>query len=132
MLKWPLTEWQLGMQEQNGWNAIFRKQSAKMLATCIHMLRGTPYIYQGEELGMTNPGYRTIEEYRNVESTNYYKILLQKGKKKQGAMDILQRRSRDSARSPLQWNKTAYAGFASHAPWIGVPESYRYINVETE
>ena len=81
MLKWPLTEWQLGMQEQNGWNAIFWKQSAKMLATCIHMLRGTPYIYQGEELGMTNPGYRTIEEYRNVESTNYYKILLQKGKK---------------------------------------------------
>lgn len=144
-------EWQTGMEKNGGWNAVFWcnhdqprivsrlgdekkywKESAKMLATSIHMLRGTPYIYQGEELGMTNAGYTDISQYRDVESTNYYQILLQAGKTKEEALEILRRRSRDNGRTPMQWNAGSYAGFSEAEPWISSPENYSYINVEAE
>lgn len=143
--------WQAGMQEHNGWNALFWcnhdqprivsrlgdtkkywKESAKMLAACIHMLRGTPYIYQGEELGMTNAGYEDIREYRDVESINYYQIMRRNGKTREEALEVLGNRSRDNGRTPMQWTPEAYAGFSGHEPWIGIPGNYRYINVETE
>ncbi len=143
--------WQTKTAQQGGWNAVFWcnhdqprivsrlgdekaywKESAKMLATCIHLLRGTPYIYQGEELGMPNPGYRSIEEYRDVESVNYYHILLQEGKTQEEALRILGQRSRDNGRSPMQWHGGEYAGFSTSQPWIGIPEHYQYINVQEE
>jgi len=143
--------WQTEMEKGNGWNAVFWcnhdqprivsrmgdekiywKQSAKMLATCIHFLRGTPYIFQGEELGMTNPEYKDISEYRDVESINYYQILLKEGKTEEEALKILEKRSRDNGRSPMQWNSARYAGFSVNKPWIGMPDNHTYINVETE
>ncbi len=143
--------WQTKTAQQGGWNAVFWcnhdqprivsrlgdekaywKESAKMLATCIHLLRGTPYIYQGEELGMPNPGYRSIGEYRDVESVNYYHILLQEGKTQEEALRILGQRSRDNGRSPMQWHGGEYAGFSTSQPWIGIPEHYQYINVQEE
>src|SRR5699024_12108081 len=80
------------------------KQSAKMLGTAIHMMRGTPYIYQGEELGMTNAHFASIGQYRDVESLNYYQILQQQGKTPAQAMEIIQQRSRDNGRTPMQWD----------------------------
>lgn len=150
-LKDVFETWQTEMEKQNGWNAVFWcnhdqprivsrlgdeekywKESAKMLATCIHMLRGTPYIFQGEELGMTNPGYGDICEYRDVESINYYHILLEKGKTPEEALEILGQRSRDNGRSPMQWDAGKYAGFSTNSPWIGIPNNYNYMNVEAE
>lgn len=143
--------WQTEMEKKNGWNAVFWcnhdqprivsrfgddrcywKESAKMLATCIHLLRGTPYIFQGEELGMTNAGYGDIREYRDVESINYYHILLEEGKTREEALEILGQRSRDNSRTPMQWNAGTYAGFSEQKPWIDIPDNYRYINVESE
>lgn len=150
-LKQLLEEWQLNMQEHNGWNAVFWcnhdqprivsrlgddrlywKESAKMLAACIHLLRGTPYIYQGEEIGMTNPGYTKIGQYRDVESLNYYEIMRDQGKTEAEAMEVLRARSRDNSRTPMQWSGDVYAGFSSCEPWISVPDNYREINAETE
>ena len=150
-LKELFETWQTEMEKGNGWSAVFWcnhdqprilsrfgsegkywKESAKMLATCIHMLRGTPYIFQGEELGMTNPGYRKIGEYRDVESINYYHILLEEGKTEEEALEILGARSRDNGRSPMQWSAGPYAGFSQHEPWIGIPENHKNINVECE
>jgi len=150
-LKELFETWQTGMEKGNGWNAVFWcnhdqprivsrlgdegkywKQSAKMLAACIHFLRGTPYIFQGEELGMTNPGYCEIGEYRDVESIHYYQILLENGKTKEEALEILGKRSRDNGRSPMQWDGSKYAGFSANEPWIGVPENHVRINVEAE
>ena len=144
-------EWQTGMEENNGWNAVFWcnhdqprvvsrlgddekywKESAKMLATSIHMLRGTPYIYQGEELGMTNAKYTDIEEYRDVESLNYYEILLKNGKRKEEALHILNERSRDNSRTPMQWSADEFAGFSTAEPWLKSPDNYKEINVEAE
>ena len=143
--------WQEGMQEAGGWDAVFWcnhdqprivsrlgnentywKESAKMLAACIHLMRGTPYIYQGEEIGMTNPHYDHIEQYRDVESLNYYKILLGQGKSEEEALEILAARSRDNSRTPMQWSDEKYAGFSVTEPWIGIPDNYKYINVERE
>ncbi len=150
-LKELFTTWQTEMEKQNGWNAVFWcnhdqprifsrfgdekkywKESAKMLGTCIHLLRGTPYIYQGEELGMTNPGYQTISEYRDVESINYYKILASQGKTEEEALKILGQRSRDNGRTPMQWRGKKYAGFSEQTPWISIPSNYKEINVEAE
>lgn len=150
-LKELLAAWQLEMQEAGGWNAVFWcnhdqpravsrfgddqaywKESAKMLATCVHLLRGTPYIFQGEELGMTNAGYASIEQYRDVESLNYYQIMLQGGKTEEEALEVLRRRSRDNGRTPMQWDGGANAGFTSGTPWILPPENYRAINAEAE
>lgn len=148
-LKQLLNDWQLGMQEGHGWNALFwcchdqprvlsrfgdaknyPKESAKMLATTIHLLRGTPYIYQGEEIGMTNAYFDNIEQYQDVESLNAFKILKQNGMSEDEIYQILQSKSRDNARTPMQWNNHCYAGFSNVEPWIAVNENYHDINVE--
>lgn len=150
-LKELLSTWQVEMQAAGGWNAVFWcnhdqpravsrfgddqrywKESAKMLATCIHLLRGTPYIYQGEELGMTNSGYTSIEQYRDVESLNYYKIMLQSGKTEEEALETLRQRSRDNGRTPMQWDASPSAGFTSGTPWLMSPENYQSINAAAE
>lgn len=148
-LKQLLNDWQLGMQEGHGWNALFwcchdqprvlsrfgddknyPKESAKMLATTIHLLKGTPYIYQGEEIGMTNAYFDNIEQYQDVESLNAFKILKQNGMSEDEIYQILQSKSRDNARTPMQWNNHRYAGFSNVEPWIAVNENYHDINVE--
>lgn len=103
-----------------------------MLAAAIHMMRGTPYVYQGEELGMTNAHYNDISQYRDVESMNYYKILLDQGKTKEQALKVLAARSRDNSRTPMQWSDDKNAGFTEGTPWIEAPENYKEINAETE
>lgn len=146
-LKGLLFDWQVKMQEHRAWNAVFwcnhdqprvvsrfgdegkyRKESAKMLATVVHCLRGTPYIYQGEELGMTNADFTTIEEYRDVESLNHFRILQDKGISEQNAYAILGVHSRDNSRTPMQWDDSDNAGFTSGTPWIGVNRNYTAIN----
>ena len=150
-LKELFVSWQEGMEKNGGWEAVFWcnhdqpravsrfgddkkywKESAKMLAGAIHMMRGTPYIFQGEELGMTNAGYTDISQYRDVESTNYYQIMLARGKTKEEALHILNERSRDNGRTPMQWNGGENAGFTSGRPWISLPDNYKTINVEAE
>ena len=150
-LKELFVSWQEGMEKNGGWEAVFWcnhdqpravsrfgddkkywKESAKMLAGAIHMMRGTPYIFQGEELGMTNAGYTDISQYRDVESTNYYQIMLERGKTKEEALHILNERSRDNGRTPMQWNGRENAGFTSGRPWISLPDNYKTINVEAE
>ena len=150
-LKDLLITWQMEMQAAGGWNAVFWcnhdqpravsrfgddkrywKESAKMLATCIHLLRGTPYIFQGEELGMTNARYSSISQYRDVESLNYYQIMLKSGKTEAEALETLRQRSRDNGRTPMQWDGGKNAGFTSGIPWITPPENYRQINTQAE
>ena len=148
-LKQLLNDWQLGMQEGHGWNALFwcchdqprvlsrfgddehyPKESAKMLATTTHLLRGTPYIYQGEEIGMTNAYFDDIHKYRDVESLNAYALLKDKGYKEEDIYAILQSKSRDNARTPMQWNDASYAGFSDQKPWIDVIDNYQEVNVK--
>ncbi|MCX7951897.1 MAG: alpha,alpha-phosphotrehalase, partial [Clostridiales bacterium] len=136
-LKNIFNTWQIGMQKGNGWSAVFwcnhdqprivsrfgddkkyHKESAKMLATAIHMLRGTPYIFQGEEIGMTNAYFDKIEDYRDVESINYYKILRENGLSHDEVMNIIMERSRDNSRTPMQWDNSLNAGFTKGTPWI--------------
>ncbi|WP_027128554.1 alpha,alpha-phosphotrehalase [Fusobacterium perfoetens] len=150
-LKDIFNSWQVGMQENNGWSALFWcnhdqprivsrlgddknywKKSAKMLGTVIHMLRGTPYIYQGEEIGMTNPYFDKITQYRDVESLNYFEILKNKGLLSEEAMKIVMERSRDNSRTPMQWNSNKNAGFTQGTPWIDVIYNYKDINVEEQ
>ena len=145
-------KWQEGMQDGNAWNAVFWcnhdqpravsrfgddkkywKESAKMLASLIHLMRGTPYIYEGEELGITNPGYTDISQYQDVESTNYYRILMEEeGRSKEEALEIIGARSRDNGRTPMQWDGSEKAGFTDGTPWLGIPANHSYINVEAE
>ncbi len=151
-LKELFIKWQIGMQKGNGWNALFWcnhdqprivsrigdegdywKESAKMLAGMIHLMRGTPYIYQGEEIGMLNAHYSSIEQYQDVESLNYYQILLEKGKTKEEAIATLAARSRDNSRTPMQWNKERYGGFSKTKPWLPMAASFREdITVEAQ
>lgn len=150
-LKKLFTVWQEGMQEKDGWNALFWcnhdqpravsrfgsdatywKQSAKMLAAAIHLMRGTPYIFQGEEIGMTNANFASIDQYRDVESLNYYRILQQQGKTAAEAMETVARRSRDNGRTPMQWIAEPNAGFTTGTPWIGVVDNYLTINAEAQ
>ncbi len=98
----------------------------------IHMMRGTPYIYQGEEIGMTNAGYTSIDQYGDVESTNYFDILCKEGKTSEEALHIIGERSRDNGRTPMQWDASEFAGFTTGTPWLGIPANHSYINVETE
>lgn len=147
-LKRLFEDWQIGMQEGNGWNALFWcnhdqprivsrlgdegrywKESAKMLAGMVHLMRGTPYIYQGEEIGMTNPHYDSIELYRDVESRNYYQILLKEGKTPGEALEILAARSRDNSRTPMQWDGGKCCGFSDVEPWIPLPDNAHRISV---
>ncbi|WP_404358459.1 alpha,alpha-phosphotrehalase [Cytobacillus firmus] len=148
-LKQILSKWQTEMHNGGGWNALFwcnhdqprvvsrygddklyHHESAKMLATAIHMMQGTPYIYQGEEFGMTNPGFDRIEDYRDVESLNVYSILKEKGMAEEEIINILKSKSRDNSRTPVQWNSTENAGFSDGTPWIPVASNYREINAE--
>lgn len=151
-LKKLFIEWQIGMQQGDGWNTLFWcnhdqprivsrmgdegiywKESAKMLAGMIHFMRGTPYIYQGEEIGMLNAHYPSIEQYRDIESLNYYQILLENGKTKKEALEILAARSRDNSRTPMQWNKEKYGGFSKEEPWIPMSAEFRKeITVEAQ
>ncbi|SFC56489.1 alpha,alpha-phosphotrehalase [Clostridium uliginosum] len=148
-LKNIFNNWQRGMIDGNGWNALFwcnhdqprvnsrfgdvkkfHKESSTMLATAIHLMNGTPYIYQGEEFGMTNPEFNTIEEYRDVESINYYNILKSKGVDEENIMNILKSKSRDNSRTPVQWDDSKNAGFTTGTPWIYAPENYKKINAK--
>jgi trehalose-6-phosphate hydrolase len=148
-LKRIFNEWQLGMQEREGWNAVFwcnhdqprivsrfgndkkyHKESAKMLGTMIHLLRGTPYVYQGEEIGMTNAYFTDINQYVDVESLNYFKILKEQGILEAEIYKVLQERSRDNSRTPMQWDSTKNAGFSEGKPWISVNSNYKNINAE--
>ncbi len=109
----------------------FRVVSAKMLATCLHMMKGTPYIYQGEEIGMTNVYFDRIEDYRDIESVNAYHQYISKGLVTRSDMiRYLGELSRDNARTPIQWNASENAGFTSGTPWINVNPNYTEINVE--
>jgi trehalose-6-phosphate hydrolase len=104
-----------------------------MLGALIHLMRGTPYIYEGEELGITNPGYTDISQYQDVESTNYYRILMEEeGKTREEALEIIGARSRDNGRTPMQWDGSENAGFTTGTPWLGIPDNHTYINVEDE
>ncbi|MGN7940610.1 alpha,alpha-phosphotrehalase [Virgibacillus sp. 6R] len=148
-LKNILSTWQTEMNKGGGWNALFwcnhdqprivsrygndgeyHIQSAKMLATTIHMMQGTPYIYQGEEFGMTDPKFTSIEQYRDVESINMYNILKEKGMPEAEVLEILRLKSRDNSRTPVQWNDSEHAGFTTGTPWIEVASNYKEINAE--
>ena len=103
-----------------------------MLATFIHFMRGTPYIYQGEELGMTNAHFSGIEQYQDLESINYYGIMTANGRTKDDALNVLAQRSRDNSRTPMQWDASPNAGFTSGTSWLGLTDNYRSINAESE
>jgi oligo-1,6-glucosidase len=147
-LKEVMTRWQKDL-ENRAWNSIFlsnhdqprsvsrlgddaqfRVESAKLLGTFIHMLQGTPYVYQGDEIGMTNVAFESIEEYRDVATRNMYKEAVEeKGVDPQVALKVVHAKSRDNARTPMQWDSTEQAGFTSGTPWIKVSPNYREINV---
>ncbi|MDQ0254751.1 trehalose-6-phosphate hydrolase [Evansella vedderi] len=148
-LKDILSKWQVEMHKGGGWNALFwcnhdqprvvtrygndgeyHRESAKMLATTIHMMQGTPYIYQGEEFGMTDPKFKDISQYRDVETLNYYEIMKERGVPEGEIMEIITRKSRDNSRTPVQWNASENAGFTIGTPWIGIPDNYTTINAE--
>lgn len=150
-LKQILFSWQEGMAAHNAWNAVFWcnhdqprvvsrfgdegqywKQSAKMLATVIHCLRGTPYVYQGEEIGMTNAHFTDLSQYRDVESLNHFQILRDKGMSAASAYQILKVHSRDNSRTPMQWNGGPNAGFTGGTPWIEVNPNHTRINAESQ
>ena len=103
-----------------------------MLAASIHLSRGTPYIYMGEEIGMIDPEYDSMEDYVDVESINAYQMLLVQGKSPQQAFEIIQAKSRDNSRTPMQWDASENAGFSTGTPWLKVGKSYKDINVENE
>ncbi|ELJ9261608.1 alpha,alpha-phosphotrehalase [Staphylococcus pseudintermedius] len=150
-LKQILMEWQTKMYAGNGWNAIFwcnhdqprvvsrfgsdatealRQQSAKTLAIALHLLQGTPYIYQGEEIGMTDPHFQSIQQYRDVESLNAYREMREAGIDEAEILTILGQKSRDNSRTPMQWNDEAHTGFTTGTPWIEVANNYNTVNVE--
>ena len=110
-------------------NPAYRETSAKMLATCLHMMQGTPYVYQGEELGMTNAYFDKLEDYRDIESINFFTELTEAGiMTPEYMMKCLMLRSRDNARTPMQWNASVQGGFTSGEPWIRINPNYKEIN----
>ena len=110
-------------------NPAYRETSAKMLATCLHMMQGTPYVYQGEELGMTNAYFDKLEDYRDIESINFFTELTEAGiMTPEYMMKCLMLRSRDNARTPMQWDDSAQGGFTSGEPWIRINPNYKEIN----
>ena len=151
-LKKILTRWQKGLQDI-AWNSLYwenhdqprsvsrfgndsdeyREISAKMLATCIHMMQGTPYVYQGEELGMTNCPFNTLDNFRDLESINAFHELTEQGKMtKEDMMAAIGYKGRDNARTPMQWDDSAYAGFSTTNPWIMVNPNYTKINAKDQ
>ncbi|SDE62430.1 oligo-1,6-glucosidase [Fontibacillus panacisegetis] len=149
-LKEIITNWQKVLHRR-GWNANYlcnhdqprsvsrfgndgqyRVKSAQMLATFIHMLEGTPYIFQGEEIGMTNIAFDTIDQYRDVETLNYFKEKRAEGVPENEIMNAIYKKSRDNARTPMQWDHNEHAGFTTGVPWIRVNPNYPEINVEED
>ncbi|MDU0323703.1 MULTISPECIES: alpha-glucosidase [Clostridium] len=150
-LKRIMTKWQKGL-ENNGWNSLYWNnhdqprvvsrfgddkkywnKSAKMLATCLHMMQGTPYIYQGEEIGMTNVAFEKLSDYKDIEILNAYEdLVVKKGRSHEEMMQGIYDRGRDNARTPMQWNDSENGGFTLGTPWIKVNPNYKSINVEEE
>ena len=151
-LKEILTRWQKGLQDI-AWNSLYwenhdqprsvsrfgndsdeyREISAKMLATCIHIMQGTPYVYQGEELGMTNCPFNTLDNFRDLESINAFHELTEQGKMtEEDMMAAIGYKGRDNARTPMQWDDSAYAGFSTANPWIMVNPNYTKINAKDQ
>mgnify|MGYP005769606989 FL=1 len=149
-LKKCMEKWQTELYEK-GWNSLFwdnhdlprivsrwgddgayRVPSAKMLAAVLHGMQGTPYIYQGEELGMTNVRFDSIEEYRDIETLNMYHERLDAGYDKKDIMESIYAKSRDNARTPMQWSAQRNAGFTTGTPWLGLNPNYSEINAEKE
>ncbi|MEN8699175.1 glycoside hydrolase family 13 protein [Bacillus infantis] len=145
-LKKSLTKWQTEL-EVTGWNSLYfnnhdqprsvsrfgndgkyRKESAKMLATLLHMMKGTPYIYQGEEIGMTNVKFPGIDDYRDIETLNYFREAAEGGIPAEKAMESIYAKGRDNARTPMQWDSSENGGFTSGTPWIGMNPNYTDIN----
>lgn len=143
--------WGKEMSDKDGWSALFwnnhdqpralnrfvdiqnfRKEGATMLAASIHLSRGTPYIYMGEEIGMIDPDYDSMADYVDVESLNAYQMLLEEGKSQQEVFQIIQAKSRDNSRIPMQWDASENAGFSTGTPWLKAGKSYKDINVENE
>ncbi|HGS2389530.1 TPA: alpha,alpha-phosphotrehalase [Streptococcus pneumoniae] len=143
--------WGKEMSDKDGWSALFwnnhdqpralnrfvdiqnfRKEGATMLAASIHLSRGTPYIYMGEEIGMIDPDYDSMADYVDVESLNAYQMLLEEGKSQQEAFQIIQAKSHDNSRIPMQWDASENAGFSTGTPWLKAGKSYKDINVENE
>jgi oligo-1,6-glucosidase len=149
-LKASFGRWQAGLSDV-GWNSLYwnnhdqprvvsrfgddgehRVRAAKMLATVLHLHRGTPYIYQGEELGMTNAAFARIEDFRDIESLNHYRSAVAAGADPERVLDSLRAMGRDNARTPMQWDDSPHAGFTSGEPWIPVNPNYGEINVAGE
>lgn len=148
-LKRVMSSWQKEL-EHKGWNSLYlsnhdqpravsrfgddgqyRGESAKLLATFLHMLHGTPYVYQGEEIGMTNVKFASIEDYRDIETLNMYREFVeQKGADPQVVMAMIHTKSRDNARTPMQWDEREHAGFTTGTPWIKVNPNYQSLNVK--
>ncbi|EES50158.1 alpha-glucosidase [Clostridium botulinum] len=150
-LKKIMTKWQKGL-ENEGWNSLYWnnhdqprvvsrfgndkkywKESAKMLATCLHMMKGTPYIYQGEEIGMTNVAFEDLNDYKDIEIINAYNdLVIKNGRSHDEMMEGIYDRGRDNARTPMQWNSSVNAGFTTGTPWIKVNPNYNEINAESQ
>jgi oligo-1,6-glucosidase len=150
-LKASLGRWQAGLAAR-GWNSLYwnnhdqpravsrfgsddpayRELSAKLLATVLHLHRGTPFIYQGEELGMTNFPFTSIDSFRDIESLNYYRRAIDLGSDAAQVLSALKAMSRDNARSPMQWDDSAHAGFTAGTPWMAVNPNYRQINAAAQ
>lgn len=150
-LKDIFSKWQYGLEEK-GWNSlywnnhdqprvvsrfgndgVYWEKSAKMLGLCLHMMKGTPYIYQGEEIGMVNADYTSIDQYQDVETHSAYERYVNMlGMKPEEMMQRIKMRSRDNARTPMQWNATKHGGFTNGTPWIQENGSYHKINVEKQ
>ncbi|WP_455139332.1 alpha,alpha-phosphotrehalase [Thermophilibacter sp.] len=152
-----LRTWQEGMQAGGGWNALFWdnhdqpravtrfggregvgerggswEHVGKMLAVCDFLMKGTPYIFQGDELGMTNAGYQSIEQFNDVESRNNYRILVERGASPAEALHVVNERSRDNGRTPMQWTAGPGAGFTTGTPWLEIPANHALVNAEAE
>jgi oligo-1,6-glucosidase len=145
-LKDSFARWQNGLGD--GWNSLYwdnhdqpravsrfgdddpeyRERSAKLLAAILHLHRGTPYIYQGEELGMTNVPFNHITDFRDIESLNHYRHAVAGGADPDDVLDILRARSRDNARTPVQWTNGRHAGFTTGTPWLPVNPNHAEIN----
>lgn len=149
-LKKCLEKWQKELHGC-GWNSLFwdnhdlprivsrwgndkeyREESAKMLATVLHGMEGTPYVYQGEELGMTNVRFDSIEQYQDIEIRNMYRERLEKGYAEKHIMESIYAKGRDNARTPMQWDDTENAGFTTGTPWLGVNPNYTEINARSQ
>ncbi|MBF4994308.1 alpha-glucosidase [Arthrobacter gandavensis] len=149
-LKTSWNRWQRGLADR-GWNSLylsnhdqprhlsrfgddagFRYESATLWATLLHLQRGTPYVYQGEEIGMTNAGFTTVEQYRDVESLNFYSESTAQGTPPEEALEALRAMSRDNPRTPMQWTDGPNAGFTEGQPWIDVNPNHRRINTEAD